>query len=336
MTPEEAQQNLDAKLAGLEGTRLTNSSTLHEVACDVWYPTILQLERDTQKRYRADYAYIAPRLGRKPIGDISTSDVQKFINELSKVKVSRSGKGKTTHPMAPKSIKHVYSTLHRIMRLAEAHEIITRNPCNTLVRLPKMPPKRERYMALDDAANMIASVPDAIRLTVFLAAVLGLRKGEVAGLKWSKIDRVKRSIKIDEQRAADGRVKGLKHDSRRTLTVPKSFLEYIDLHGDLDNEYVCTIYGRPWTPNTIYEHWRRWADKNGYSDWTYHDLRHLADGLIVAATGGDVLAVQSVLGHSSIDMTAVYLAREASQTSTAFDALEALTMGQKVSGKCVR
>ena len=100
-SPEEATADLERKLLDAELTRLTPDSKLHDVAKEVWYPSIVNLEPLSKKRYEADYGHIAPILGNRPIGSITTADVQKFVNLLSKTQVSRSGHGKKTNPMAP-------------------------------------------------------------------------------------------------------------------------------------------------------------------------------------------------------------------------------------------
>lgn len=250
-------------------------------------------------------------------------DVQLFVNSLSRKKVSRSGKGKKEELMQPAGIRFTFDILRRICEVAYLNQIIDRNPCNKLISMPKLPEKRERVLEVEEAGRVLESAPEALKLPVFCALLLGMRLGEVAGLQWSDLDRVKRTLTIRRQIDHKGNVTNLKtSSSKRTLILPQEFIDFIDKYGDLDQESISPLNRR-----SIEYAWYHWEGKpNG---WTFHDLRHGAAGLIEATGGGNVLGSQAVLGHASPDMTNVYLGRNAELTRAALSGLTSVLTSKK-------
>ena len=170
-------------------------------------------------------------------------------------------------------------------------------------------------MEVEEARKLIESLKGtSLHAPVLLASVLGLRRSEVMGLKWEHLDRRKGTLLV----AADG---GKTEGSRRTLFLPKSLIDELDKAGDLDCEYICGHLTR----TTLDRMWRSCSEKP--KDWTFHDLRHGAAGLIYALTN-DVRAVQSILGHAKWDMSAIYIGDSDKGKKDAMDALSTALFGR--------
>ncbi len=58
-------------------------------------------------------------------------------------------------------------------------------------------------------------------------------------------------------------------------------------------------------PDTIGEKWAEIRGDLGLGEWRFHDLRHLAAGL-VAAAGCDLMVIAAALGHAKPDMSVLY------------------------------
>lgn len=317
-TQEEADERLKMKLEESEHPALNATLSLHEFACAAWEP-LIELKKDaTKRRYMAAYKHIYLSLGNRQLDSIVSSDIQRFVNDLSKRQVSRSGKGKTTTAMGTNTIRFTVAILSQILGLAVDLDLLSKKPMSKrTVTLPRKQEKRERYLDTKEALEMLESAPSDLRCAVFLAGFLGLRRGEICGLQWSDIDREKRTIKIVRQRTNKGTIEPLKTtSSRRTLTLPTAIIDTIYRFGDVDHP----TYPVPASPRDITYAWSKWAKKP--KGWTFHDLRHGAAGLLNYATGGDVLAVQAILGHANPDMSIAYTANKSTRTETAFIALE--------------
>lgn len=306
-TAEEAEVKLRELILDLENTRSTlKGSRLHDVAARLWFPMIASLNHRTQIRYTRCYQkWVAPTLGALSITEIRVRHCQDLINEAGK-------------ELAPKSLLMVKSILHQILEAAYDNEMIHRNPAKS-VKLPPMPEKRVRVVTVDEAGALLDRVEGTeLSCPVFLALVLGLRLGEALGLKWSDLDRQKGTLSIERQRQEfkfgrdSGRAPEVRDvplkttGSRRVLHLTPGLIAEIDRRGNLDSEYICTRHtGRPWLPTRLTKCWIEQREALGMSGWTFHDLRHGAAGLIYAATG-DMLIVQTVLGHSRPDMSFTY------------------------------
>lgn len=317
-TQDAADADLARKLAEIQEPSLTGSSTLREFAREAWSPLIANKLESTRRRYMAAYRHVDQALGMKPIESITAQSCQRFINELKLKQVSRSGKGAVTHPMDPTTIRFVAGVFSSILSLAVDMGLIAKTPMSKrLVSLPKRKEKRERFLHPDNALELLDSAPQPLKCAIFLGAFLGLRRGEICGLKWSDIDRQQRTIRIQRQRTNKGDYQSLKTtSSKRTLTVPNSIIEILDQLGDLDHP----VHPVPASPRDLTYAWNHWVKRP--KDWTFHDLRHGAAGLLNYVTRGDVLAVKAILGHSNIDTTMLYTAEASTRSERAFEAIE--------------
>lgn len=323
-TADEADADLAAKLAPYRHP-LTASPTLHEVAEALWLPKVLSMADRTLARYLAAYAYIPRSVRDLLITEITRHDVNALVVELGKRKVSRSGHGKATHPMSAASIGMVISVLRQILVCAMDSDIITRLATDR-VKLPRKPAKRERVIEPSEAEDLIRSMAQTpIALPVLLSTVLGLRRSEICGLRWEDLSRQRGEITVRRQiRAAKGNglvETNLKTDAgRRTLHLPKQLIERVDQLGNPDSLYICgTAWATPMRPNQIT---RWWTDlrPEAFATWTFHDLRHGSAGLLYALTG-NLEVVRTILGHSTTDMSLVYIGANKSGRKQAIDSL---------------
>lgn len=124
------------------------------------------------------------------IGNTNMEDVRpRHIRDLVK---SLRARGK----LAPRSIRHVYGTLHTMFRDAVVDELISANPC-ILKRgeLPKRIDKDPRWRSgavftRSEVEQLLSDnrLPPDRRLLYALLALAGLRFGEASALRWQSYD----------------------------------------------------------------------------------------------------------------------------------------------------
>ncbi|MBB4689320.1 site-specific integrase [Amycolatopsis jiangsuensis] len=147
-------------------------------------------------------------------------------------------------------------------------------------------------------------------------ALLGLRRGEVAGLRWCDLDldagvvqvshqvqdRGGRTVVCPPKTEASVRTVALDHGLVAALRVLRSQRR----HGD-GGEPVGFVFanreGGPLSPGYVTHTFTRLLVEAGLPPVRLHDLRHGAASLSLAA-GNDLKVVQAMLGHSSIVLTA--------------------------------
>jgi integrase len=254
-------------------------------------------------------------MGAQAVGAIKPEHVQQFVNHLERKLVSRSGKGKQLAPMSPAGVRFVYQILFQILDLAYHSELTTRNPCSRLVTRPPAPRRRQRKMQFIDALETVHSAPDPLQFPLFCGLILGLRLGEIAGLKWSDLDRVNAVLWIERQVTHQGSIEPLKTDgSYRPIPLRKDFVEFLDRTGNLDSEFMSPLRRRQ-----ITYQYNRWKERP--HNWTFHDTRHGAAAIMLAASGNDVLAAKELLGHAKLETTMLYIADDADRIRAGFAAL---------------
>jgi integrase len=313
----------DADLARKLKSDPSQPFTLLKFAESAWFPTLRHRSKNTQKRYKDLFElHIREALGHKPIAAVTFADCQNWVNAF---------------PGAAHTAHLAHCVLTQILRLAADTGAIPRNPAFR-VSLPPKPEKRERVLTVAQAQVILEQCPPPLNCGVFLSMLLGLRLGEVCAVRWDDLERPKGELRIWQQAQQKNEKGGgiemvpLKtRGSKRTLILPPDLIAEIDSRGDLDCEWVAARNGKQYPPETMSEHWRNWVRAEAQkglklSDWHFHDLRHSAAGLLYAA-GVGIEAIAAVLGHTSIDMTWLYLSLKSEQRR---DALQQLTTALKL------
>src|SRR5262249_19852439 len=129
---------------------------------------------------------------------------------------------------------------------AERWGLVARNVAR--LTTPVSLPRREaRMLATDEAGRFLKAVEgDRLRALYYIAIAMGLRRGELVGLRWENVDldgavlRVRQQLRrVPHKRADTGavverhglEVQPLKTDkSRRTLAIPASVVEVLREH----------------------------------------------------------------------------------------------------------
>lgn len=321
-TAQEADEDLAQKVKEWDSIpSIGRNATLHEIAKAVWYPRLDSLKPLSRKKYEGVYIkHIRPALGHMSPQDIKPVHVQALVNKVAK--------GEKT---GPTTAGYVRAIAAQILKCAMEYGLILQNPAS-FVRSPKKPEKRERVVTVAQAMDLLDVVDGTdLAAPVFLALFFGLRRGEIAGLKWEDLDRQTRGLRIVRQRQAI-RPHGVVETplkttgSRRTLRLTPALIDELDRRGNLDSVYICTYRGLPWVPDTITEQWNKLRPEE-LSEWTFHDLRHGAAGLL-ASLGNDLMVVASILGHKHPTMSVLYTSVSEERRDKGMQAMGSLFGGE--------
>ena len=157
-------------------------------------------------------------------------------------------------------------------------------------------------------------------LALSLGLILGLRRGEICGLRWCDIDFDAEEINITNQRIrlATGALIDAppKSDSSvRTIPVPAPLLAALRASRGLPAAYLCGL-----TPSGLDSAHRRLVRRLGLPYIPLHGLRHsMATSCI--RHGGEMRSLQQILGHASYSTTANrYTHPDRGMLQTAIDA----------------
>ncbi|MFD9608154.1 tyrosine-type recombinase/integrase [Streptomyces sp. NPDC059083] len=274
-----------------------------------WLDNVVQPRRklSTYDKYEAHVRlYLVPGVGSKRLESLSVADVRRFLVQLEK---------KTTAATAKES--------HRVLRTALTaacrEELITRNVA-TLVESPRAKTRELSPWSLDETLDFLAAArKDPLYAAFVLAIAMGLRRGELVGLRWADIDLDKRVLYVRQQTQ---RRRGVLYDDdpkgrrRRAVPLPAMCIAPLRWHRMRQNDqrakagedwkgsdYVFTTRtGSPVEPRNVYRSFTRVAASAGLRVIRLHDARHGCATLLTAA-GVAPRVVMEILGHSQISIT---------------------------------
>lgn len=175
--------------------------------------------------------------------------------------------------------------------------------------------------------------PPCLRLWVLLGGLLGLRAGELRGLRRSSFDFEKHEVTINAAATSVGQYLDQNaapktKTSNRVLPTPPALESEIRKH--LDAYAAFGRHGllfpsprnpeRPRDPTGIGQNMRRACKRLGIAERTSHDLRHSAASLLAEA-GIPEVSIQAILGHSESGITRRYTHPFAAQNAKAINQL---------------
>jgi integrase len=237
---------------------------------------------------------------------------------------------------------------HRTVRTALGEAVrrgrITRNPA-ALAKPPRVDEIEVEPYSVEEIQSLLrAALARRNHARWAVALALGLRQGEVLGLRWSDVDLdigtlwVRRGRLRPTYRHGCGDTCGKKagycprrvaarpetddtksRAGRRAIGLPAELVDLLERHRDeqgkeritaaqlwRDSGYVFTTpRGEPVHPNTDYHHWKRLLADAGLRDGRLHDARHTA-ATVLLILGVPERAVMGLMGWSTTAMAARY------------------------------
>lgn len=91
-----------------------------------------------------------------------------------------------------------YRALSQVLRAAVVHERIGRNPLEA-VKAPRVERSVVRVLTPSDVASLADAIEPRYRALVFVGACCGVRSGELAGLRWHRLNLLHRTLQVVEQ-----------------------------------------------------------------------------------------------------------------------------------------
>ncbi|NBH10353.1 tyrosine-type recombinase/integrase [Amycolatopsis sp. SID8362] len=298
---------------------------------DIWLEMRQTLSFNTRRLYSQHVNdYLKPYLGSTPLRSLTVARVQAMFVALARANTTRE------RPLSAATFVRIRGTLHAALNGAIRVGLIERNPAH-LVELP--PGHRPRAVVWTEArvahwratgerppvavwtARQTAEFLEHARghpmYVLYLAvALLGLRRGEATGLRWCDLDLDAAAVQVSHQvqdrggrtvvcppkTEASVRTLALDHGLVAALRALRA--ERRQEQGEEPVGFLFTNrYGGPLSPGYVTHTFTRLVAKAGLPPIRFHDLRHGAASLSLAA-GNDLKVVQALLGHSSIVLTA--------------------------------
>jgi integrase len=217
-------------------------------------------------------------------------------------------------------VQSIHAVLRNALESAVREEIVPRNVAK-LVQVPSPRYKINRGLTAQQAkATLHASAGHRLEALYVLALFLGLRRGELLGLRWKdvELDGAKLEVVQTLQRVGGSLrlVPPKTEDSARTVPLPpvcaqalrehkkRQFAERSTAWPDWeDHGLVFTSRrGTPIEPDNLRRSWSEIRIAAGLGATRFHDLRHTCVTLLLDL-GTPPHVVREIVGHSAIEVT---------------------------------
>jgi integrase len=257
---------------------------------------------------------IVPALGTMPLKKLRPADISAaYATALA------SGRRDGNGGLSTRTVLHIHRVLKQALAQAVQWEMIARNPCSG-VKPPKVPPKPMHTYDLAQTMELIGAMRGTrLFVPVVLAVLCGLRRGEIAALRWRNVDLAAGQVAVvqsAEQTKAGVRYKEPKSGRARTVALSATVVEELRAHRirqaeELlrlgtrlsDETFVCAREdGEPLQPNSFTHDWDRKIVQTTLPRIRFHDLRH-AHATHMLASGVHPKIASERLGHSKIGIT---------------------------------
>lgn len=275
------------------------------------------VKQSTLNNYWVDEGRIRQFFGEATMSQLTPDLCQVFVNDLNL-------------RLSPRSVRKTAAMLKRVCEEAMRRGVIASNPCDELAvprlnRVEKNSLPVDGYRRLSETLAGMEQTPVVVAATIALRT--GMREGEICALRWQDVDlaagelRVEHNIEDAEHGTRLGETKRLASNrvipigaalkaslsARReavwgrwvALGLPPERFGGVFVLGDVD--------GRWMRPNRVCVEWAQLSAALGLVGLagrrvTFHDLRHTY-ATVAIASGADVMAVSSYLGHADPHVT---------------------------------
>ncbi|MBI5376324.1 MAG: site-specific integrase [Candidatus Schekmanbacteria bacterium] len=167
----------------------------------------------------------------------------------------------------------------------------------------------EKILTPDELERLLAECNPHIKPIILTAVHSGMRLNEILSLEWQCVDMQKKTITVIQSKSGRSR----KIPMNMTLT---------NLFSSLKGNSNKFVFGSGDNPiKSVRTAFESAIKRSGVPKVRFHDLRHLFATRLVAA-GVDLVTVQQLLGHSTIQMTMRYAHSSADSQRRAVECLE--------------
>jgi len=253
--------------------------------------------------------HVIPELGRIPLSKLSPQHLQSLMNKKLEEGLSR------------RYVAYIRAVLRIALTQAERWGLVAYNVVNR-VDAPRVEKHRVQPLETIEARRFLSAVKgERLEALYSVALSIGLRRGEILGLRWQDLDLDAAQLSV-VQAAQRIRGEGIQFSppktdrALRSVNLPSPLVASLRAHRKVQLEerlkeggrwqdfglVFTSSIGTPIEPRNLDRHFKRMLKKAGLADMRFHDLRHTAASLMLAANV-PARTIMEILGHSRISVT---------------------------------
>ncbi len=269
----------------------------------------MRVKPSTLRNYRdAVRCHFTPVFGRMPLNMIHETDVRAFIVKTMKAR-------------KPKTVNNFLVMLKTMFKHAKRWGYLRENPAWDIEHV-RDEIKEMDFLTPEEVRLLLKHADEPCRTIIQLAAMTGMRRGEIFGLQWGDIDwhsntiRVRRNLFWMVKRELEPGHTGplwrflspKTKRSARTIHMSSELKKALEIYRmtapvGKDDLVFCNKEGNPVDPSHfIQREFEPALSRAGLRRIRFHDLRHTYATLLIAQNE-NIKFIQSQLGHASITTT---------------------------------
>lgn len=281
-----------------------------------WLPTMqTQVKHSTWDSYRRNLEnHVLPELGGVPLQQLTAGHLNGLYRGLAgHGRLNGAGGG-----LSAKTIRNIHGTVSKVLTDAADRDVVSRN-----IALSARPPKPRKTVSkelqfwtpAELSAFLSAVHDDRLYALWHLAAMTGMRRGEILGLRWEDIDVDVRRLAIRQtviSVAYEVRVTTPKSHNARVLDIDPGTIDVLRQHRQRQRDerdqaggaYVANdrvfrkADGSVIHPDVMRTMFDQRVKRSGVRRIRFHDLRH-THATIGLRAGVPVKVMSERLGHST-------------------------------------
>jgi integrase len=292
--------------------------------------------------------YLLPTLGKRPLQRIAATEIDTLYMRLGE-------------KLAPGTVAFAHRVLNACLSAAVRKDLLLRNPVSKAEPPRKSEEDAGRVLDQDELATLLTGFRNTAMFPIVATAVLtGMRRNELLALRWSDVDLVAKTLTVArslELTKANGmRFKEPKTArGRRTIAIDDTLVSLLTAERE---KYLRIVAGvgagddvdlsliklpaealvfpspvgttfdptRPRHPMSITCEFRKHADRLGFEDLRFHDLRGTHETMLLDA-GVPVHTAAARCGHDAAVMLRTYARRTKKADTSAAAVLSTLSAG---------
>jgi integrase len=311
-TEAAARDELASVQGGVKtGTYVHSSRLTVDQACEAWLASKYSLKPSTLAGHRVSLGPLRDELGHVEVQKLTKADLDTLVGRL------RRGDVDGHRSWSARSCNYMLYLCTAVLDDQVAQGNVVRNVARLVDRVACDP---QRFRTLTDAEMFAILDHDCRDRHLWALALYGLRRGEIAGLRWANVDLKAKTVSVVENRVPIGKqvIVGTPKSkaSNRTLPMPGEVVELLKAarkrqaeerlafgEGYGSGEYVASDEtGQPYRPQLLTLRWGRMLDQLDIERVRLHDARHSC-ATLMHLRQVPIAVIAAWLGHASAAFT---------------------------------
>jgi integrase len=300
--------------AGRTGTFVPRRAITVRGVCESYVAGRHKLRATSKAKLSYDLQPLIERHGDEPVQRLTKAHVDDLVADLL-AGGTTTGKGRTRRPWGAIAVNKFTQTVAMVLADARRQGLVSRNVAGHVDAVAV------RHRSVDteaEVSTLLSSIAGDRLAHAWELALCGLRRGELAGLRWLDVDLDGRTLSVANNRV-DAGGKAVENDpksamSRRTLPLPDRLVsvlkaakarqatERLALGGGSWDYVVSNEVGDPYHPQVLSRYWQDAVKTAGVRHIKLHAARHTC-ATLMHLQGVPVAVIAAWIGHKDASLT---------------------------------